>query len=114
MAQALARRWKLTGIAKNAGVAHRLRATAAAGGNGNDASVRGTVALDSGPAWTHFLEWNDRAGSDWRGSAVLRADGFANPIIRTAGLRADDNFESERDNDSDDLTVLAQNHDPAF
>jgi hypothetical protein len=114
MAQPFAGRWKLTVVAKNAGFAHRLRIAGATTGSGAYPSTPGTVAVASGPAWTLFLEWNDGAGSGWRESAVARADGYASPLIRTVELRADDNFESERDNDFDDLIVLAENQDAPF
>lgn len=114
MPQAFNGRWKLTVVAKNAGFAHRIRVTGAVTGNGVYASMPGTVASVSGPAWSVFLEWSDGAGSGWQESAVARAEGFPTPITRSVELRADDNFPAQRDNDYDDLIVLAESQDPPF
>lgn len=114
MAEIFRGRWRLRVSLKNAEYRQRILIEGASSGNGAYDGVVGTEFVVDGDSWMVRLQWNNDAGSGWRDSAVFRAVGSVSPLVLVHILRADDNFESKRDNDYDDLVVFCEDQDPVF
>jgi hypothetical protein len=106
--------WSVEVVSLEASFSERFVIGGSANADGAYDGTPGVSVQVSGDEWTLDLQWNDNTGSGWQPSDVRKTAEYTISDGLVVTLGADDNLDTVRDYDYNDVVLACRSMDPTI